>query len=97
LGMGDDGHIASLFPPLSDLAFSDEVLVLATATERFDVRDRISLSLNTIASANTSMFLLSGNGKKKIWKGMMASKEDERHWPAKAVLEQTNATVFARW
>lgn len=105
LGMGDDGHIASLFPPLSDLALSDERMILHTTTPpaasgqaaRFDVRDRISLSLNALAGAQMSVFLLAGSGKKKVWEEMLASPEDVRRWPAKAILEHTNATVFARW
>ena len=97
LGMGDDGHIASLFPPLSNLAMGDERLVLHTTTDQFDVHDRISVSLNTLASAKASVFFLAGAAKKKAWEEMLTSTEDARRWPAKAVLEHTEAKVFAIW
>lgn len=94
LGMGDDGHIASLFPPLSDEAMGDERLVLATTTDRFAIHDRISVSLNFLVGAKSQLLLLKGEKKKKVWEEMLASNEDERRWPMKRVLEQGNVTVI---
>ena len=94
LGMGDDGHIASLFPPLSGLALGDERFALHTTTPstgsgqapRFAVNDRITLALNPIAAAQAHLFLLSGADKLRVWEEMLQSSEDERRWPAKRVL-----------
>ncbi len=97
LGIGEDGHIGSLFPPLSDAALSDEKLLLHTTTERFAIPERITLSLNAIASAKKSVFLLKGEEKKKIWEEMMASPKDEKYWPAKRVFAQTKTTVVTWW
>ena len=96
LGMGDDGHIASLFPPLSDGAFGPKN-VIHTTTERFDVRDRISVTLPVIKNAEQSVFLLKGEGKKKVWEEMMASSDDERRWPAKVVISNTATTAITHW
>ncbi len=101
LGMGDDGHIASLFPPLSDVALGDERLVIHTTTpstgsgqaDRFAVHDRISVSLNAIAAANAHLFLLKGEAKKRVWEEMMESKEDERRWPAKRIIASAPTEV----
>ncbi len=97
LGMGDDGHIASLFPPLTDIALSDERLVIGTTTDRFAVHDRISISLNAICAAEHPIILLKGTEKKKVWEEMMQSKENERRWPMKRVMEVGNVEVIAQW
>lgn len=93
LGMGEDGHIASLFPPLSDIALGESALVLHTTTEQFAVRDRISVSLNMLAASGTHLFLL-GKNKKPMWETMEKSVEDERRWPAKRVIAQGRTTVI---
>lgn len=99
LGMGTDGHIASLFPPLTDLALGDERCVLHTrAPEGIGppaARDRISLSLNALCAAGRQVLLLQGTEKRRTWEEMMASPEDERRWPLKRVIATGNLTVFA--
>ncbi|MBU2213916.1 6-phosphogluconolactonase [Patescibacteria group bacterium] len=98
LGLGEDGHIASLFPPIQPSTINRQQstaqsLVLHTQTNRFEVKDRITLTLNVIASAQNHIFFLKGKGKKKVWDEMMESKEDEKRWPAKRVLESEETTV----
>lgn len=93
LGMGHDGHIASLFPPLHEHLMDDSRLVAHTQTDQFAVHDRITVTLNPIAAANHAVFLLQGAEKKNVWGEMMASKEDERRWPVKKVLGNTEVTV----
>jgi len=97
LGMGDDGHIASLFPPLDEVAMGDTQGVLHTTTDRFAVHDRISVSLNTVAAAQKHVFLLKGAEKKKVWEEMLASSEPVKRWPAKFILEQGTSTVVSYW
>lgn len=98
LGMGTDGHIASLFPSLTDLALGDERLVLHTcAPEGIGppaARDRISISLNAICAAERQVLLLSGEKKQQTWEEMMASPEDERRWPIKRIIATGNLTVM---
>ncbi len=90
LGMGDDGHTASLFPPLPEKAFGDTA-VIHTQTERFDVLDRISLTLPTLSRAESSLLLLKGAAKKKVWEDMMGSKEGPSRWPLKALINRRDA------
>lgn len=94
LGMGNDGHIASLFPPLSEHLMGDSALVHHTVTDSFAVHDRISISLNAIAAADSQVFLLKGTDKKRVWEEMMASSEDAKRWPAKRVIENGGVTVL---
>ncbi len=93
LGMGDDGHIASLFPPLTDDAFGPK-LVIHTTTEKFAVRDRISVTMPVLKQAKQSVFLLKGAVKKRVWEEMMESTEDEKRWPAKGIIKGNNSTLI---
>lgn len=100
LGMGTDGHTASLFPPLSDLALGDERLILHTQAPEGvccspAARDRVTVSLNAICVAKEQVLLLQGKEKQRTWKEMMESPEDERRWPLKRVMGTGNLTVFA--
>ena len=89
LGMGDDGHIASLFPPLSDVALSDECFALHTTTDTFAVRDRVTLALNCVAACQSHTFLFNGPAKRRVWDDMLKSLEDERRWPAKRIIHSS--------
>jgi len=64
LGMGDDGHTASIFPGKTEL-FDDPRLVAATFVEKFDTW-RITMTPTLINAANNVTFLISGE--KKAWR-----------------------------
>lgn len=101
LGLGEDGHIASLFPPLAPHLMDDTRLVAHTTTPssgsgqapQFDVHDRITLALNPIAAAGSHVFLLRAKEKKRVWEEMLASSEGDTCWPAKRILEQPDVVV----
>lgn len=97
LGMGIDGHIASLFPPLPQYLCDDSQLVAHTHTDSFDVSDRITLTLNPILAVTSHLVLLKGKDKKKTWDAMIKSHEDESRWPLKAVLEKPDTVVITQW
>ncbi len=93
LGMGDDGHTASLFPPLAEEAFGPAIAI-HTTTERFDVRDRISLTLPILNRAKRSLLLLKGEAKRRVWEEMVAAKEGPSRWPLKALVDKGSMTVL---
>ncbi|OGJ55568.1 6-phosphogluconolactonase [Candidatus Peribacteria bacterium RIFCSPHIGHO2_02_FULL_52_16] len=88
LGLGPDGHIASLFPPVPEKAFGNH-LVIGTTTDRFDVRERISVTLPVLTAAREAIFFLKGKEKEQVWNEMMESSEDKHRWPAKALSKAT--------
>ncbi|MEA1910054.1 MAG: 6-phosphogluconolactonase [Spirochaetota bacterium] len=66
LGVGPDGHTASLFPGEDHLLKQDSIIIPAIAPEQFDVPDRLTMTLSLINSANRRIFLISGKGKSGI-------------------------------
>lgn len=91
LGMGEDGHIASLFPPV-DLGKTP--LVLHTTTNLFDVHDRITVSFPCLISSKKHIFLIKGKKKIQSWHAMLNTDEDAGTWPAKAILREGRTTVI---
>lgn len=93
LGMGDDGHTASLFPPLPDAAFGKH-LIIHTTTEKFAVRERISVTMPVLKAAAHRLIFLKGGNKKSTWHDMMNSDDDERRWPMKGVMDERTAVIY---
>ena len=103
LGLGEDGHTASLFPPVPDEAFGT-AHALAVECPRtsegaclFPVCERISVTMPILTGATEKFIFLNGVPKRRVWEEMMASDEDERRWPLKAVLASGGCTVLSFW
>ncbi len=60
LGMGDDGHVASLFPDTAEP--EDDTIAIATRSP-IAPHQRVSLTLRAIAAARTVVLLVSGAAK----------------------------------
>lgn len=84
LGMGPDGHTASLFPGSRALDAVDSSAIATEAGPGFEPRDRISLSLPLLNNAGTVMFLVSGESKRALIESIFV-KETERTLPAARV------------
>ena len=93
LGIGDDGHICSLFPPVPTHALDGSKLALHTTTDRFAVRDRITITIPPMKDARQQCFFFTGEKKMQAWKEMEASDEGPERWPMKAVMALGETTV----
>ncbi len=64
LGMGADGHVASLFPGAPELEERQRLVVASTAPDYLAVRDRISLTFRALNASRSVLFLVSGTKKR---------------------------------
>lgn len=74
LGLGDDGHTASLFPGTEALEENDRLCV-ENFVPKFDTY-RITLTLPVINNAKNVVFLASGSGKADVVSHILGSKND---------------------
>jgi 6-phosphogluconolactonase/glucosamine-6-phosphate isomerase/deaminase len=87
IGMGDDGHIASLFPPLPPEVFGP-TNVIHTTTDTFAVRDRISVTLPLLVSSKRRLFLITGPKKAALLQTMQQASEDVSLYPAQYFFDE---------
>jgi 6-phosphogluconolactonase len=66
LGMGTDGHTASLFPDSTVLNITDRLVAAVRAPNASPPVDRITLTLPALNMANDVLFLISGREKIEI-------------------------------
>ena len=84
LGMGEDGHTASIFPHEMNLWDSSNMCVVATHPKTRQMR--ISLSGQTINAAKNVVFLVTGAPKDKIVKAIIEDNENaQEKYPAARV------------
>ncbi len=86
LGMGDDAHIASLFPPLPPEAFGPS-RVIQTHTLVHPVADRISLTLPVLLAAQHRLFLVTGTKKAQLVSTMQQGSQDVSLYPAQYLFD----------
>ena len=83
LGMGPDGHTASLFPGTSALGEKSR-WVVSNWVDKFKT-DRITLTLPVFNDAAVVMFLVSGQDKAQPLKEVLEGKESGELYPSKLI------------
>ena len=83
LGIGEDGHTASLFPETSALEIHDR-WVVANPVLKLETT-RLTLTVPVINSARAVNFLVAGEGKAEALKLILEGDADPRQYPAKLV------------
>ena len=83
LGMGDDGHTASLFPFSNALHIADK-MTAANYVEKFDTT-RLTFTFPTINSAANIIFLISGEAKAEALKEVLEGKSQPEKFPSQNV------------
>lgn len=104
LGMGKDGHTASLFPGATGLSAALDpdcpALVAALAVpdpaQASGVAERMSLSLNSLLSARQLVLLILGEDKQQVYEQAKLPGPSEE-LPVRAVLQQTRVPVAVYW
>lgn len=92
LGIGQDGHIASLFPH-SPALHETKRRVAHTTTDMFKIHDRLTLTLPPILNSTSILVLLEGEKKAKILNELEHSEKSIEELPAKALLKHENLII----
>ena len=80
LGMGDDGHTASIFPNDLSLIHSDQFV--AVSIHPVSNQKRITLTGQIINQADDVIFLITGASKAEILKQIIHKEQDFKNYPA---------------
>lgn len=94
LGIGSDGHIASLFPSGSYLKHQEN-RVIATETSVFEVTQRLSLTLESVLNSSKITILLVGANKSEVLQELVEGKMSAIDFPAKFLLAHPNVHILA--
>ena len=90
LGIGADGHTASLFPGTNSLHVNDRSATVSTGNGL----DRVTLTAPVLSSARKVFFLVSGQGKQEALKRMLDNSESSERTPARLVRPDSEIIVL---
>jgi len=93
LGVGPDGHTASLFPHIPELDELNKKCV-HTKTKEFAIEDRLSMTFSTLKTSQKIMILMMGKGKKKILEKITDKNTDFHDYPARRILDFKNVEIY---
>ncbi|WP_320667615.1 6-phosphogluconolactonase [Prochlorococcus sp. MIT 1307] len=91
LGLGEDGHTASLFPSSDSLLIKDKYTTIAHGKGK----DRITLTAPVLSAARKVIFLVSGASKQIALKRLLDPSESYLRTPAKLVSPISEIQIFA--
>jgi 6-phosphogluconolactonase len=95
LGMGDDGHTASLFPGMPALAVKDQLVVASGVPDYVRPQvERVTLTLSVLNSAVRVMFLVAGGKKAGAVAHVLGDRQPAERPPAAMVRPDAGALTW---
>ena len=91
LGLGDDGHTASLFPGTQATQVNDKAVTIGAGKGM----ERITLTAPVLSAARQVVFLVSGDGKRQALARLLDPMESPERTPAKLVQPRSTVLVLA--
>ncbi|PZU91059.1 MAG: 6-phosphogluconolactonase [Pseudanabaena sp.] len=85
LGMGDDGHTASLFPHTEALKVRDHLITVGNK----DGQPRITMTVPLINQAKEIIFMVEGAAKAKSLTAVLATQGDVNQYPSRLITGNT--------
>ena len=92
LGMGDDGHTASIFPNNMSLLYSNSSV--AVSEHPVSGQKRITLTGNIINHAEKVVFLITGESKSSVLEQIIHKNNSFKEFPASYIHAQTTNAEF---
>jgi 6-phosphogluconolactonase len=93
LGMGPDGHVASLFPGFGQLDVDDEIAVPVSGSPK-PPPERVSLTFAALNRARAVWFLVTGDAKSEAVRRALADEGDVHDTPARGIAPTGDTTWF---
>ncbi len=81
LGMGDDGHTASLFPHTAALKVSDRLVTVGNKADNL----RVTFTVPLINNARCVIFLIAGEDKQPALEQILAASADDMTYPTRLI------------
>lgn len=99
LGMGEDGHFASIFPDAENLSelLNENTLEPCLPVTPKGKQSRISLTYAYLLTANVIYLLISGDRKKRIIEMITNKVDGYQDYPIAKLLNQTACPVHIYW
>jgi 6-phosphogluconolactonase len=94
LGLGNDGHTASLFPNKIGEEIFEHLVIPAEANYEGRPSARISMTPRLINNAANVIFLLSGASKAEAVAHSIMTGEDWQTWPARSIIGKKNEVYW---
>jgi 6-phosphogluconolactonase len=91
LGLGDDGHTASLFPGTPATLVTDQWVTVSEGKGMA----RITMTGTLLSAARQVVFLVSGPGKREALRRLMDPQESSQRTPARLVQPEMEIIVLA--
>ncbi len=92
LGLGNDGHTASLFPNNSEIFTSNREIYIIVKND-YDNFFRVSLTFDYIMKAKQIVFLISGKEKSSILNSCLKKPYDPIKWPVQYLFKNYNNKI----
>jgi 6-phosphogluconolactonase len=92
LGIGKDGHFASIFPGFTQWETENKTVV--TETTENEVMERLSISPKYLLKAKRILVLLAGEDKSPILEKLADENLSKENFPAKFLLQHPNLEII---
>jgi 6-phosphogluconolactonase len=99
LGMGDDGHFASIFPDTDNVSvlLDQSTQQKCMAVSPPGKQARMSLTLSYLLTAKVIYLLITGDKKKQIIDDVMSNRYSSQQYPVSILLNQQVCPVHIYW
>jgi len=92
LGIGSDGHVASLFPGSPSLSVTDRLAIESHSSDL--ITDRISLTLPVLNNARRCLFVVSGDRKRAILRRILHAQGPDATVPATLIRPRQGELIW---